>query len=189
MLLTPFPLCCWRLFKSCFSYLNSPQHTLSKSCVSLVTKWKFNFAVGLMTSFFRQNPLKSNNKKTHDYLDMRIVYHVTKFLNLCRFKNIKHSSLFGESWPNVVRLFFAPSVRLPTYLIQRFLQIRLKLIQVQSSYEHMTETITLGRSHENREMTAIKVSVLRIKLSNTFVRASFYVQHSSKFTLQLIMFS
>ncbi|XP_020615344.1 carboxypeptidase B-like isoform X3 [Orbicella faveolata] len=36
-------------------------------------------------------------------------------------------------------------------------EIRLKLIQVQSSYEHMTETITLGRSHENREMTAIKI--------------------------------
>jgi len=36
-------------------------------------------------------------------------------------------------------------------------EIRLKLAQVQSSYGHMTEKITLGRSYENREMIAIKI--------------------------------
>ena len=48
--------------KIIFSYLNSCQHIRSKSYISFVTWWKWNFAVSVMTSFSRQNPLKSKNK-------------------------------------------------------------------------------------------------------------------------------
>ena len=51
------------LFQNCFSHLFLSRNVLSKLSIFVAITWNLNFAVNLATSFSRQKPLKSQNKK------------------------------------------------------------------------------------------------------------------------------
>ena len=60
------------VFEKNFSHLFLSRHVLSKLFICFAIPWNFNFAVNLVTSFSRQKPLKSKNKK-QDFLEYRVL--------------------------------------------------------------------------------------------------------------------
>ena len=75
------------VFKKMFSHLFLSRHVLSKLFICFAIPWNFNFAVNLVTSFSRQKPLKSKNKKHRIFWNTEF-YHPAKF-ELKRIKNAK----------------------------------------------------------------------------------------------------
>ena len=75
------------VFEKIFSHLFLSRHVLSKLFICFAIPWNFNFAVNLVTSFSRQKPLKSKNKKHRIFWNTEF-YHPAKF-ELKRIKNAK----------------------------------------------------------------------------------------------------
>ena len=75
------------IFEKNFSHLFLSRHVLSKLFICFAIPWNFNFAVNLVTSFSRQKPLKSKNKKHRIFWNTDF-YHPAKF-ELKRIKNAK----------------------------------------------------------------------------------------------------
>ena len=75
------------VFEKFFSHLFLSRHVLSKLFICFAIPWNFNFAVNLVTSFSRQKPLKSKNKKHRIFWNTEF-YHPAKF-ELKRIKNAK----------------------------------------------------------------------------------------------------
>ena len=75
------------VFEKNFSHLFLSRHVLSKLFICFAIPWNFNFAVNLVTSFSRQKPLKSKNKKHGSFWNTEF-YHPAKF-ELKRIKNAK----------------------------------------------------------------------------------------------------
>ena len=73
--------------KNFFSHLFLSRHVLSKLFICFAIPRNFNFAVNLVTSFSRQKPLKSKNKKHRIFWNTEF-YHPAKF-ELKRIKNAK----------------------------------------------------------------------------------------------------
>ena len=66
------------VFEKKFSHLFLSRHVLSKLFICFAIPWNFNFAVNLVTSFSRQKPLKSKNKKHRIFWNTEF-YHPAKF--------------------------------------------------------------------------------------------------------------
>ena len=75
------------VFENIFSHLFLSRHVLWKLFICFAIPWNFNFAVNLVTSFSRQKPLKSKNKKHRIFWNTEF-YHPAKF-ELKRIKNAK----------------------------------------------------------------------------------------------------
>ena len=71
-----------------FSNLFLSRQALPKSFLCFAITWNLNFAVNLLTSFSRQKPLKSKNKKHTIFWNTKF-YHPTKF----EFKRIKYENV------------------------------------------------------------------------------------------------
>ena len=77
------------VFEKIFSHLFLSRHVLSKLFICFAIPWNFNFAVNIVTSFSRQKPLKSKNKKHRIFWNTEF-YHPAKF-ELKRIKKCKSS--------------------------------------------------------------------------------------------------
>ena len=77
-----------RKYPQDFSNLFLSRQALPKSFLCFAITWNLNFAVNLLTSFTRQKPLKSKNKKDTIFWNTKF-YHPTKF----EFKRIKYENV------------------------------------------------------------------------------------------------
>ena len=72
------------VFEKIFSHLFLSRYVLSKLFFCFAIPWNFNFAFNLVTSFSRQKPLRSKNKKHRIFWNTEF-YHPAKF-ELCSCK-------------------------------------------------------------------------------------------------------